>query len=144
MGRDHFLRALHDDAFSVEVRIQKPQTLEHALTVAMELEALGVGSEGQRRRKETSTGGGVRGWTRSRKTSQNGNVYQIASMSAAVPEPSVDMNALARAIRQLTSSDEPGTTPTYSGRGGRSGRTGNNRWPAEDLSDSEDEDDHAC
>ena len=67
IGRDHFLRALNDDLLSIQVSIQKPQTLEEALTAALELEALGVGREGERLRKETQAGSSQRDRTRRRK-----------------------------------------------------------------------------
>src|SRR5271156_3843016 len=60
IGRDHFLRALNDDQLCIQVSIQKPQTLEEALTAALELEALGVGREGERLRRETQAGSSQR------------------------------------------------------------------------------------
>ena len=65
MGRDHFLRALNDDQLSVQVAIQKPQTLEEALMAALELEALGVGKEGERLHRESRGGSNQRDRMRS-------------------------------------------------------------------------------
>ena len=51
IGWDQFLHVLNDDLLSVpvsiQVRIQKPETLEEALAAALELEALGVRREGE-------------------------------------------------------------------------------------------------
>ena len=102
IGRDHFLRALNDEQFSVQVSIQKPKTLEEALTAALELEALGVGREGQRQRQETLTSGSSqRDRTRPPRTPGAGLAYQIA---ASAPETGqvIDVEALVRAVQSWT------------------------------------------
>ena len=115
IGRDHFLRALHDDPFSVQVSLQKPQTLEEALTAALELEALGVGREGERLRKETQTRSGQCDWTRSQHASRPGFDHQVERTVPALRQRDVDM--LVRAIYSWTELmvEEP-PSPTDTGQ----------------------------
>src|SRR5271156_3316659 len=96
IGRDHFLRALNDDQLCIQVSIQKPQTLEEALTTALELEALGVGREGERLRRETQAGSSQRDRARSPRTPQFGLAYEATS----IPEigHASDVDALVRVI----------------------------------------------
>ena len=136
MGRDHFLRALNDDQLSVQVAIQKPQTLEEALTAALELEALGVGKEGERQRRESRGGSSQRDRTRSTRAPAVGLAYQATS----TPEmrQAVDLEALVAMVSSWTgqksthpSSTSPGadthvgstsSDPQQASKGGGRGR----------------------
>ena len=141
IGRDHFLRALNDDLLSVQVSIQKPQTLEEALTTALELEALGVGREGERLRRESQAGSSQRDRMRPPRTSQVGFAYEATN----APETSQprDVEALVRMVgswmdrqdtkQSRTSSEtDKDPTPTWSdSRGTRGGGwRGRGRRPA--------------
>ena len=117
LARDHFLRALDDDVLRVQVSMRKPATLEEALTAAMELEALGVGVQGERLRKEsqTRTGSSQRDWTRSQRTSRPGLDRQVERTLSALPRR--DVETLIRAIHSWTELmvDEP-PSPTDTGQ----------------------------
>ena len=114
IGHDHFLRALNDEPFSVQVSLQRPKTLEETLTAALELEALGVGREGERQRKESLTGlrnesqitgSHQRDRTRSSRAPGAGLAYQVAHSS---PDASqlVDVEQLVRAVHSWTAKND--------------------------------------
>ena len=115
IGRDHFLRALNDGTLSVQVSILKPQTLEEALTAALELEALGVGREGQRRRSEPPTGSTPRDRTRPPRAPQAGLAYKAAK--APDTGQTIDVEALVKMVSSWTDKKDTNQPRTSSGAG---------------------------